>query len=201
MINKKMEMLSGIVLAPWIQKATALRCKKRKTGGNQFRHAMATMSILIDYEFIDPILLKASVIHDLFEDYPEAANESELRKLDGDGNQVVDLVFEVTKREGEEKSVFLNRILTTGTPKAKILKIADRISNLTDLHLDVIIEEKMEKYLEDTEKYVIPMAIAVDNKNFIHELTDLVEIRKLFIKEFKANVSLRNVVKKKLGFH
>jgi len=45
------------------------------------------------------------------------------------------------------------------------------------------------------------MAIAVDNKNFIHELTDLVEIRKLFIKEFKANVSLRNVVKKKLGFH
>lgn len=198
MIDQKMQSLSGLILAPWIQKATALKCKKRKTGGNQFRHAMATMSILIDYDFIDPVLLKASLIHDLFEDFAEAANEAELRKLDKDGNAVVDLVFEVTKKEGEEKSVFLNRILTTGTEKAKILKIADRISNLTDLHLDIIFEKKMELYLADTEKYVIPMAIAVNNKDFIHELSDLVRIRKLFIKEFKANISLRNILKKKL---
>ena len=62
--------LAKLVLAPYIQKATALIGKKRRVGGNQFRHAMATMAILVDYHYTGAVLLKAALIHDLFEDVP-----------------------------------------------------------------------------------------------------------------------------------
>ena len=32
-----------------------------------FRHQISTMGILLDYKIIDPVLLKAAMIHDLFE--------------------------------------------------------------------------------------------------------------------------------------
>ena len=74
-IEKPMEMekqamlqLKGIYLAPYIQLATALVGKSRHAGGNMFRHQIDTLGILIDYGYIDCVLLKASVIHDLIED-------------------------------------------------------------------------------------------------------------------------------------
>jgi len=69
-----MQTLSEMVLAPWIQKATALIGAPRRVGGNQFRHAMATFAILLDYKFLDPVLLKASIIHDLIEDIQVSLN-------------------------------------------------------------------------------------------------------------------------------
>ena len=76
-IEKPMEMekqamlqLKGIYLAPYIQLATALVGKSRHAGGNMFRHQIDTLGILIDYGYIDSVLLKASVIHDLIEDVP-----------------------------------------------------------------------------------------------------------------------------------
>ncbi len=130
------EKLKNLVLAPYIIKATTLIGKQRGVGGNQFRHALATMAILLDYKlFDDYVLLKASVIHDLLEDVPET-NENELRHIDDQANQVVDLVMEVTRRKGVTKADYLKRILEKGSRNAKFLKVADRISNLTDLHRD-----------------------------------------------------------------
>ena len=43
--------MKSIILAPYILKATALIGVKRKVGGNQFRHAFATLGILIDYKY------------------------------------------------------------------------------------------------------------------------------------------------------
>ena len=52
------EKLQNLVLAPYIIKSTALIGKVRHVGGNQFRHAMATLTILLDYKlFGDPVLL------------------------------------------------------------------------------------------------------------------------------------------------
>ena len=59
--------LGGITMAPYIVKAMALIGVKRKGGSNMFRHQMSTLAILLDYKFIDPVLLKAACIHDLFE--------------------------------------------------------------------------------------------------------------------------------------
>lgn len=171
------EKLKNLVLAPYIIKATALIGKQRGVGGNQFRHALATMAILIDYKLIDDyVLLKAAVIHDLLEDVPET-DEKELRQIDDQANQVVDLVLEVTRRKGVSKANFLKNILEKGSRNAKILKVADRISNLTDLHRDQYSRKKMTDYLDQTEKYILPMALEV-NPNMAIELKDLIEKRR-----------------------
>jgi (p)ppGpp synthase/HD superfamily hydrolase len=171
------EKLKNLVLAPYIIKATALIGKQRSVGGNQFRHALATMAILLDYKlFDDYVLLKASVIHDLLEDVPET-NEQELRCIDSQANQVVDLVLEVTRPCDMNKIDFLKRILEKGSRNAKILKVADRISNVTDLHRDQYSRQKMCDYLNQTEKYVLPMAQEV-NKDMVIELKDLISRRR-----------------------
>jgi GTP pyrophosphokinase len=169
--------LKNLVLAPYILKATALIGVSRKCGGNQFRHQFATLGILLDYKYFnDNVLLKASLLHDLVEDY-EYHDINEIRCLDFDGAEVVNLILEVSKNDNELKEDYLRRILTTGSQRAKILKCADRISNLTDLHLDTHTSGKIQQYLEQTEKYVIPMAFNV-NEDFAKELIDLVKMRK-----------------------
>jgi GTP pyrophosphokinase len=175
------EKLKNLVLAPYIIKATALIGKQRGVGGNQFRHAMATMAILLDYKlFDDYVLLKASVIHDLLEDVPET-NEFEIRIIDGQADQVLELVKEVTRPKDMKKADYLKRILEQGSRRAKLLKCADRISNLTDLHRDTHTEQKITDYLDQTEKYVIPMAREV-NADMLIELTDLVRRRRKLVK-------------------
>lgn len=179
MENREKEELIRLVVAPYIQKATALIGVARKVGGNQFRHMMATFAILIDYHYTDPVMLKASLIHDLFEDFPEA-NREEIIAIDEDGEKVVVLVEEVTRLPGQTKTDYLGNILKHGSREAKIIKVADRISNITDLHLDIIIKEKMANYLDQTMKYIYPMALEVNNLMAI-EVKDLVERRKMYL--------------------
>lgn len=175
------EKLKNLVLAPYIIKATALIGIQRGVGGNQFRHAMATMAILLDYKlFDDYVLLKASVIHDLLEDVP-GTNEFEIRIIDGQADRVLELVKEVTRPKEMEKADYLKGILEHGSRRAKILKCADRISNLTDLHRGIKSDEQISVYLDHTEKYVIPMAKQV-NEDMVKELTDLVARRRKLLK-------------------
>lgn len=170
--------LSDLTLAPYIIKATALIGKRRRVGGNQFRHAVATLAVLLDYKyFSNHVLLKASVIHDLIEDVPET-NVDELRYIDKDAPKVVDLVLEVTKGKDEKKIDYLQRVLEKGSNDAKILKVADRISNVTDMNLDIYSRYAYAKYIIETEKYVIPMAEEV-SENMWTELKDLVEKRRM----------------------
>ncbi|MFH1051266.1 MAG: hypothetical protein V1779_10115 [bacterium] len=173
-------------LAPYIQKATALIGLSRKVGGNQFRHAIATFGILLDYHIMDPVILKASVIHDLIEDV-ENYNHQEIFNIDSDGPEVLNLVLEVSKGD-EPKEVYLQRILETGSTRAKILKVADRISNLTDLHDDIFGLDFIERYLNETEKYVLPIAEEV-NFNMAIEVRDLIKRRRKFL-YFKRIIQL-----------
>ena len=180
MENYEKDILSGMVIAPYLQKATALRGVKRYVGGNQFRHAFATFAILIDYHYMDSVLLKASVIHDLIEDVKGTSYE-EIRDIDKDGQQVLELVLEVTRQMPETKEEFLKRILLQGSDFAKVLKCADRISNLTDLHPDIFDKEYIKNMMADTMKWVIPMAEQV-NQDMLFELKDLIKRRETNLK-------------------
>jgi GTP pyrophosphokinase len=181
-----LENLKNLVLAPYILKATALISVQRKVGGNQFRHCFSTLGILFDYKFFsESILLKAALLHDLLEDMPQTQVD-EIRIIDLDGPQVVELVLEVTKRKDETKSEFLNRVLTTGSRNALLLKCADRISNLTDLHRDTHTDQKIADYLDQTEHFVIPMARIV-NDNMVIELTDLVRKRRGILRAMEGH--------------
>jgi GTP pyrophosphokinase len=185
MENFEKDILAGMVIAPYFQKATALRGVKRYVGGNQFRHAFATFAILIDYHYMDAVLLKAAVIHDLIEDV-KCTSYDEIRSIDKDGQQVLKLVLEVTRRKPETKEDFLKRILYEGSDSAKVLKIADRISNLTDLHPDIFDKEYIKNMIADTKKWVIPMAEKV-NQDMLFELQDLLRRR-------ESNMKLSSVI-------
>jgi len=174
-----LDLLKKICLAPYIMMATGLIGVSRKAGGNQFRHQFATLGILIDYKFLDdPVLLKAAVLHDLVEDFDGIYRLDEIRMIDEDGPAVVDLILEVSKSKDETKEIYLDRILNTGTHRAKKLKCADRISNLTDLHLDSHTSGKIEHYLDQTEIYILPMAREVSH-DFEREMIDLIIKRRI----------------------
>jgi GTP pyrophosphokinase len=183
MDDTEKDALQDLVLAPYLQKATALIGKRRRVGGNQFRHAMATLAILIDYHVTDPILLKASVIHDLLEDVP-STDPDEIARIDGDGPEVLRLVREVT-RHGESKIHYLKRLRGQGSKRAKILKVADRLSNLTDLHLGVFDGDFILRYVGETGEYVLPMALEV-NRDMAIELRDLLESRRRVVETSRA---------------
>jgi GTP pyrophosphokinase len=173
--------LGSITMAPYIVKAMALIGVKRLAGSNMFRHQISTMAILLDYKIIDPVLLKAAVIHDLFEDAPgmPGVSEGEITRIDTDGPAVYDLVMEVTIRviDGvkEPKSEYLLRVMQSGSHRAKVLKLADRISNLTALGF-VHDATFVKKYVEETRTYILPFAEQV-NPDMFKELSDLVVSR------------------------
>jgi (p)ppGpp synthase/HD superfamily hydrolase len=173
--------LCHITLAPYIVKAMALIGVSRWAGSNMFRHQIGTMAILLDYKIVDPVLLKAAVIHDLFEDAPNMPGVSEeaITRIDSDGPAVYSLVMEVTIRtvDGvrEPKSEYLLRIMQHGTRRARVLKLADRISNLTSLGF-VHDRAFVQKYIRETTACILPFAAAV-NADMFRELSDLVENR------------------------
>jgi GTP pyrophosphokinase len=173
--------LGGIVMAPYIVKAMALIGVKRRAGSNMFRHQISTMGILLDYKITDPVLLKAALIHDLFEDAAglPGVSEEEITRIDGDGRAVYDLVMEVTLRgtgaAKEPKSQFLLRVMQEGSRRAKLLKLADRISNITALGF-VHDRAFVKRYLEETREYVLPYAQQV-NADMFRELSDLIQNR------------------------
>jgi len=173
--------LGSITMAPYIVKGMALIGVKRKGGSNMFRHQMSTLAILLDYKFIDPVLLKAACIHDLFEDAPglPGVTEQEITSIDADGPAVYELVMEVTIRgEGsmrESKGEYLTRILQCGSERAKVLKLADRISNLVALGF---VHESgfVRRFLRETKTYVLPYSAGV-NRDMHRELSHLIESR------------------------
>jgi (p)ppGpp synthase/HD superfamily hydrolase len=173
--------LGNIRLAPYIVKAMALVGVRRRAGSNMFRHQINTMGILIDYKVIDAVLLKAAVIHDLFEDaatMPGVSRE-EITRIDSDGPAVYELVMEVTIRIAggirEPKSEYLLRVMQTGSPRARVLKLADRISNLTALGF-VHDAAFVKRYLQETRTCILPFAQQI-NRDMFRELSDLLENR------------------------
>ena len=170
--------LKGISLAPYMQLATALIGKARFSGGNMFRHQMDTMGILIDYGYIDKILLKAACIHDVVEDIP-GFDQNLILNADEDGPEVLKLVLEVTKKVGQLKPDYLRNIIENGSQNAKILKCADRISNMISLDF-VTSDAFIERYCDETEFFIFPIALEVDY-NMYQELISLVCSRRTYL--------------------
>jgi len=132
-----------------------------------FRHQVETLAILLEYGYADPVLLKAALIHDIIEDGERIGFQGfdEIRTIDKDGAEVLNLVKEVSQLviQGvkETKSEFLLRIMLRGSEQAKILKLADRISNLSALPLAGDLEF-IKNYIAETENYILPYATEIN---------------------------------------
>ena len=178
MTSYEMLLLKGTYLAPYMQLATLLIGKTREGGGNMFRHQFDTMATLVDYGYIESVLLKASLVHDVIEDVPDF-NHNLLLSIDFESPAVYDLVLQVTRNPGEAKAEFLTRIRESGSKNAKVLKCADRISNMIALGF-VINTGFISRYTEETAQYIFPIAEEVD-KNMYRELESLVASRRKYL--------------------
>ncbi|MDR2730423.1 MAG: HD domain-containing protein [Treponema sp.] len=182
----------GIRLAPYIELATALIGKSREGGGNMFRHQIDTMAILIDYNHMDSVLLKASIIHDILEDIPDY-NHNNIVNTDFEGHEVLNLVREVTRRQDESKPDFLMRVKEIGSHNAKILKVADRISNMISLGF-VNNPGFISRYTEETEKYIFPIAAEI-SQYMLRELGHLVDSRRKHLDGYRnRETAAQNIV-------
>lgn len=170
--------LKNTYLAPYMQLSTILIGKRRHAGGNMFRHQMDTMAILMDYGYIDSVLLKASIIHDVVEDVP-GFDQSLIVNADEEGQDVLNLVLEVTRKKEQAKSEYLRNIIMNGSYKAKVLKCADRISNMISLGF-VTDSAFIERYCDETEFFIFPIALEVDY-NMYQELIELVLTRRAYL--------------------
>jgi (p)ppGpp synthase/HD superfamily hydrolase len=106
-------------------------------------------------------------------------SEREIACIDGDGPAVYQLVMEVTIRHHgshrESKAEYLTRIMERGSSRAQVLKLADRISNLTALgfvHEGTFVR----RFVKETRTYILPHAERI-NANMYRELTHLIESR------------------------
>ncbi len=172
--------IGKIITAPYMQIATALIGKARFAGGNMFRHQFDTECILVDYGYIDSVLLKASMVHDVVEDIP-GFDKDIIKNADEDGPEVLKLVLEVTRQPGEVKSDFLKRIIRHGSYRAKLLKCADRISNMISLGF-VTSCEFIERYCDETEYFILPMALDIGSPMY-DELLSLIQSRRKYLEE------------------
>lgn len=164
-----------------------LKDKKRKGVGTMFRHQVETFTILFEYGYTDAVLLKASFIHDLLEEEPELFDEiSELiSKIDQDSSEVLQLVKEMSIKltDGlkEPKSRYLLRIMKEGNQRVKLLKLADRISNVASLTV-INNVEFIKRYLKETEEFILPYANKIDSRMAI-ELRELIELKSRLLQE------------------
>lgn len=134
-----------------------------------FRHQIDTFGILLEFGHDDPVLLKASLIHDLLEDgHKVGFTEFEtIIGVDADGKKVFDLVSEVSIRTHngieEPKQVFLERVIKSGTRRARLLKLADRLANINTLYASND-RDFIKKYILETRMYILPFAGEIDNR-------------------------------------
>jgi GTP pyrophosphokinase len=78
--------------------------------------------------------------------------------------------------------------MTSGSRRARVLKLADRISNLTALGF-VHDASFVERYLEETRSYILPYAQAV-NSDMYKELSDLVANRQRLLPSLRPDVNM-----------
>ncbi len=171
--------MSRLNLSPYLPFSLHLAAKPRRGSGNMFRHQMETLAILLEYGYTEPVLLKASLIHDLLEDgeLVDYHAYDEIATIDEDGAKVLALVKEVSRKvvDGveEPKSEFLLRIMLQGSEQAKILKLADRISNISALPMSGD-PEFIKNYTNETAKYILPYANSI-NPEMASELKNRIE--------------------------
>jgi GTP pyrophosphokinase len=78
--------------------------------------------------------------------------------------------------------------MTSGSRRAKVLKLADRISNLTALGF-VHDASFVERYLEETRSCILPYAQSV-NSDMYRELSDLVANRQRLLPLLRPDVNM-----------
>ncbi len=131
----------------------------RKDGKPYITHPLKVCSTLISYGIDDDITLASALLHDVLEDCGERLPDGgrELVQEYGISQEVIDIITILSKRSGlndQELGVYFRAI--EKNPKAALIKLADRLHNSGSLY--TFTNEKMKKYLRETDLFLLPMA-------------------------------------------
>ena len=120
--------------SPIVIKASELAKKahegqfRRGSGDEYIVHPDRIVKKLISHGLTDDKLISSAWLHDTFEDgTPEIRQEIESEIPE----EVVSIIDYLSKREGETKMDYLRRCFS-GPIEVKLIKVADRIDNLSD---------------------------------------------------------------------
>jgi GTP pyrophosphokinase len=130
----------------------------RDEGTPYILHPLRVAHTLAAHGHADPEVLAAALLHDTLEDTGLAP-----AMIARDCSpQVLALVQTVTRppRTVPDRDAIYHRQLTAGAPEARIMKVADRLDNLSFLHLSPR-PGKAARYVRETQRDVLPLALEV----------------------------------------
>lgn len=130
----------------------------RKSGEPYFTHPLKVCSTLISYGIDDDVTLAAAILHDVLEDCEDSLPNGGQTLVEEYGIQpeIVEVISLLSKRSGlndQELGKYFRKIEMN--PKAALIKLADRLHNSGSLY--TFSDEKMRKYLRETDLFLIPM--------------------------------------------
>ena len=164
----------------------------RKSGEPYINHPLRVTLILIHERLFDEDVLKAAIMHDLYED---TSYSYEQAKEDFD-KDVADLINCVTNVSEDQKQKIDEGISPEELDYAEIIrkcnehkiafyiKFADRLDNL--MTLDAMPVDKQEKKIEDTRNYVFPLLYHFNATRFIKYIENAIFKIEESIKPAKA---------------
>ena len=127
--------------------------QKRKTGEPYVTHPLRVACLLLDAGIREDVIL-ASAFYDVLEDCSEWVSAATLESTYRVDREVVEVVNILTKRKVLTTDEYYSGI--SCSPRAALVKIADRIHNLNTMK-NAFSEAKMWEYIEETEEFVIPL--------------------------------------------
>ena len=138
-----------------VMAARAHHGQTRDEGTPYILHPLRVTLNLVTHGHTHPNLLVAALLHDTLEDTdlaPDAITAAF-------SPEVTALVQTVTRppRSVPDRDAIYHRQLVAGPPEGRVLKVADRLDNLSFLHLSTK-PGKAARYLAETEREVLPIA-------------------------------------------
>jgi GTP diphosphokinase / guanosine-3',5'-bis(diphosphate) 3'-diphosphatase len=180
---KDPEQLRQLQIAYWLAK-TEHRPQKRDSGERYFEHVRDVCLILIELGVVDTTALTLAFLHDLLEDC--WTPEDVLFRLFGpdiyEGAKVLskrwfstDLVTGRMERHKRTEEDYY-RGIAGARREPRLVKLADRIHNLRSC--GVWSPEKRLDYVEETRKYLLPIARETDPRFYaaLVDLCDRIEV-------------------------
>jgi guanosine-3',5'-bis(diphosphate) 3'-pyrophosphohydrolase len=161
---------ADLQVAYWFSKNVHFQTRPRDNGERYFEHPRRVAANLLRHGHQETKLIIAAFLHDVVEDTLTPASvivslfgadtwerlfllSKKMPVLDPATGQVIDLI----EKEVDE---YFSDIRTKGDRFAKLIKLADRLDNITDCGCWA--EERKRRYIDETRRYVQPMADETD---------------------------------------
>jgi (p)ppGpp synthase/HD superfamily hydrolase len=157
----------------------------RNEGTPYFSHIESTIEILRQCGKISDYIFTIAALHDVLEDTDTTKEElfallcNSTKYDDASGCRDIIVEVELLTKSGDTFKEYIDRIFDDKSIKreryryngAKIVKLADRLHNLTTLHLCGK-PEKIQRYIRETEEFIMPHRVKHKDCEILFERID-----------------------------